>query len=153
MVSMYLRRLISATPVFALIFSASAAQAQQASGAITLFNNVRIFDGKGTSLSEPTNVLVRGNLIEAISRTPISVDRSATTTIVDGGGRTLMPGLIDNHWHTMLARATPADSVGDVGFNNLNAGDEALDTLMRGFTTVRDVGGPVFGLKLSLIHI
>jgi imidazolonepropionase-like amidohydrolase len=150
MVSMYLRRLVSATPVCALILSTSAAQAQQTSGAITLFNNVRVFDGKGTSLSEPTNVLVRGNLIETISRTPIPVDRSATTTIVDGGGRTLMPGLIDNHWHAMLARATPADSFGDVGFNNLNAGDEATDTLMRGFTTVRDVGGPAFGLKQAI---
>ena len=104
MVSMYLRRLVSATPVCALILSTSAAQAQQASGAVTLFNNVRVFDGKGTSLSEPTNVLVRGNLIERISRTPIPVDRSATTTIIDGGGRTLMPGLIDNHWHAMLIR-------------------------------------------------
>src|SRR6185295_732915 len=99
MVSTYLRRLLSAAPVCALIVSTSTAQAQQTSGAITLFNNVRVFDGRGTSLSEPTNVLVRGNLIETISRTPIAVDRGATTTIVDGGGRTLMPGLIDNHWH------------------------------------------------------
>ena len=150
MVSTYLRRLLSATPICALIFSTGAAQAQQASGAVTLFNNVRVFDGRGTSLSEPTNVLVRGNLIETISRTPIPVDRSATTTIVDGGGRTLMPGLIDNHWHAMLARTTPAQAFGDVGFNNLVAGDEATDTLMRGFTTVRDVGGPVFGLKRAI---
>ncbi|MGY2906623.1 imidazolonepropionase-like amidohydrolase [Bradyrhizobium sp. URHC0002] len=150
MVSVYLRRLVSAAPVCALFLSTSAAQAQQTSGAVTLFNNVRVFDGKGTSLSEPTNVLVRGNLIETISRTPISVDRSATTTIVDGGGRTLMPGLIDNHWHAMLARTTPAQAFGDVGFNNLDAGAEATDTLMRGFTTIRDVGGPVFGLKRAI---
>ena len=149
MVSTYLRRLLSA-PICALIFSTGAAQAQQASGAVTLFNNVRVFDGRGTSLSEPTNVLVRGNLIETISRTPIPVDRSATTTIVDGGGRTLMPGLIDNHWHAMLIRTTAAQAFGDVGYNNLLAGDEATDTLMRGFTTVRDVGGPVFGLKSAV---
>src|SRR3954447_4588466 len=150
MVSMHLRRLVSATPVCALILSTSVAHAQQSSGAVTLFNNVRVFDGKGTALSESTNVLVRGNLIETISPTPIPVDRSATTTIVDGGGRTLMPGLIDNHWHAMLASVTPADSFGDVGFNNLMAGDEATDTLMRGFTTIRDVGGPVFGLKRAI---
>ena len=58
--------------------------------------------------------------------------------MVAGGGRTLMPGLIDNHWHTMLARTTPAQAFGDVGYNNLQAADEATDTLMRGFTTVRD---------------
>ncbi len=40
--------------------------------------------------------------------------------------------------------------MGDVGFNNLVAGDEATDTLMRGFTTVRDVGGPAFGLKRAI---
>src|SRR6476620_1360681 len=128
MVSMHFRRLLSATPVCALIFSTIPAQAQQASGPTTLFNNVRVFDGRGTSLSEPTNVLVRGNLIETISRTPIPVDRSATTTIVDGGGRTLMPGLIDVHWHAMLARVTPQQAFGDVGYNNLLAGDEATDT-------------------------
>jgi imidazolonepropionase-like amidohydrolase len=150
MVSMYFRRLVSATPVCALIFSTNAAQAQQPGGALTLFNNVRVFDGKGTSLSEPTNVLVRGNLIETISRTPISVDRSATTTIVDGGGRTLMPGLIDNHWHAALIRVTPAQSLGDLGYSTLLAGAEATDTLMRGFTTVRDLGGPVFSLKRAI---
>jgi imidazolonepropionase-like amidohydrolase len=150
MVSRHLRRLVSAVPVCALAFSVSAAQAQQVDGATTLFNNVRIFDGKGATLSEPTNVLVRGNLIERISRTPIPVDRSATTTIIEGGGRTLMPGLIDNHWHAMLVRPTPLESMGDVGYNNIAAGDEAADTLMRGFTTVRDVGGPVFGLKRAV---
>ncbi len=150
MVSMNFRRLVSATAVCALILSASPAQAQPATSAVTLFNNVRVFDGKGTSLSEPTSVLVRGNLIERISPTPIPVDRSATTTIVDGGGRTLMPGLIDNHWHAMLARTTAAQAFGDVGYNNLAAGEEATDTLMRGFTTVRDVGGPVFGLKRAI---
>src|SRR6202161_6750 len=62
-----------------------------------------------------------------------------------------MPGLIDVHWHAMLIRPTPAEAIfGDVGYNNLIAGDEAKDTLMRGFTTVRDVGGPVFGLKSAM---
>ena len=150
MTSIYLRRLVSALPVCALIFSTSSAQAQQSDGATTLFNNVRVFDGRGTSLSEPTNVLVRGNLIERISQSPIAIDPSATPTIIEGGGRTLMPGLIDMHWHAMLARPTPAQALGDVGYNNLVAGDEATDTLMRGFTTVRDVGGPVFGLKSAI---
>jgi imidazolonepropionase-like amidohydrolase len=117
---------------------------------VTLFENVRIFDGKGAALSTPANVLIRGNVIERISTQPIPVDRRADTRIIDGGGRTLMPGLIDVHWHAMLARMTPAQAFGDVGYNNLVAGDEATDTLMRGFTTVRDVGGPVFGLKRAI---
>jgi imidazolonepropionase-like amidohydrolase len=134
-----------------LIFSISAARGQPADAAVTLFNNVRVFDGKSTSLSEPTNVLVRGNVIERISRASIAVDRSATTRIIDGGGRTLMPGLIDAHWHAMLIRATPAAMLAnDVGYTNLQAGAEATATLMRGFTTVRDMGGPSFGLKRAI---
>jgi imidazolonepropionase-like amidohydrolase len=61
-----------------------------------------------------------------------------------------MPGLIDNHWHAFLVRPTPAQAMGDLTFNTLAAGDEATDTLMRGFTTVRDVGGPAFGLKRAI---
>ncbi|OCP17884.1 MULTISPECIES: amidohydrolase family protein [unclassified Ensifer] len=113
-----------------------------------LFENVRIFDGKGaTSLSAASNVLVKGNVITRISTGPVEAQGAQR---IAGNGRTLMPGLIDAHWHAMLARPTPAEAFGDVGFNNLVAGDEATDTLMRGFTTVRDVGGPVFGLKRAI---
>jgi imidazolonepropionase-like amidohydrolase len=112
-----------------------------------LFENVRIFDGSSDSLSAPSNVLVKGNLIEVISTEPID---AAGAVVVEGEGRTLMPGLIDAHWHAMLASVTPAESMGDVGYNNLVAADEAEATLMRGFTTVRDVGGPAFGLKRAI---
>jgi imidazolonepropionase-like amidohydrolase len=118
---------------------------------VTVFQNVRIFDGKTGTLSEPRHVLVRGNTIERISADPIAVDRRGTTTLVDGTGRTLMPGLIDNHWHTMMVRPTPAELLmGDVGHLNLLAGAEATATLLRGFTTVRDLGGPSFGLKRAI---
>jgi len=125
--------------------------AQAPSNAVTVFQNVRVFDGKGGQLSSPSYVLVRGNRIERISPTPIPTDRRADTIVIDGGGRTLMPGLIDMHWHAMLVRPTPAAAMtADVGYLNLVAGDEATDTLMRGFTTVRDLGGPVFGLKRAI---
>ncbi|QAY76179.1 amidohydrolase family protein [Sphingosinicella sp. BN140058] len=118
-------------------------------GRVTLFQNVRIFDGKTPRLSTPSNVLVRGNVIERISTDPIASEPGAQ--VIEGGGRTLMPGLIDAHWHAMLIRPTPVEAIsGDVGYMNLIAADEARDTLMRGFTTVRDVGGPVFGLKQAI---
>jgi len=118
---------------------------------VTAFQNVRVFDGKSGALSEPKNVLVRGNKIERISSAPIPADPGATTLVIDGSGRTLMPGLIDMHWHTMLVRPTPAQLLtGDVGHLNLVAGAEATATLRRGFTTVRDVGGPAFGLKRAI---
>ena len=125
--------------------------AQTPTPATTLFQNVRIFDGKAGQLSAPSYVLVRGNKIERISSTPIATDRRADTVVIDGGGRTLMPGLIDAHWHAMLIRSTPAQAIaGDVGYNSIAAGAEATDTLLRGFTTVRDVGGPSFGLKQAI---
>ena len=115
-----------------------------------LFHNVRIFDGKSAALSAPSNVLVRGNTIEKISTEPIPLDNANVTTI-DGRGRTLMPGLIDAHWHAMLARPNPVVALSsDIGYLNLLAGAEATATLLRGFTTIRDMGGPVFGLKRAI---
>jgi imidazolonepropionase-like amidohydrolase len=122
-----------------------AAQAQQ--DAAVLFRNVRIFDGKNGALSAPSNVLIRNGTIEKISVAPVTADAQA----IDGGGRVLMPGLIDAHWHAMLVRPTPAAVIaGDIGYINLLAAAEATATLMRGFTTVRDVGGPSFGLKRAI---
>ncbi len=151
MTSIFLRMVIAALGLaLANVPVASHAQTlQQLPISTTLFQNVRIFDGKGTSLSAPSNVLVKGNIIERISTEPIAAGPDATT--IAGNGRTLMPGLIDAHWHAMLIRPNPAQAIaGDVGYNNIAAGVEATDTLMRGFTTVRDVGGPVFGLKAAI---
>ena len=120
-----------------------------ANASATLFQNVRIFDGKGGSLSTPSNVLIKGNIIECISTEWIAAEAGVTT--IAGNGRTLMPGLIDAHWHAMLIRPNPTQAItGDAGYNNIAAGVEATDTLMRGFTTVRDVGGPTFGLKRAI---
>jgi imidazolonepropionase-like amidohydrolase len=148
---MLLRTTLLMTAVLCLA-APSFAQPQSAEPpAVTLFENVRIFDGKSQTLSASMNVLVRGNTIAKISKDPIPTDRSATTKMIAGGGRTLMPGLIDMHWHTMLVRPTPAVMLtADIGYINLMAGAEAADTLMRGFTTVRDLGGPAFGLKRAI---
>ena len=88
-------------------------------------------------------MLVRGNTIERIAPAgSIPPGAEAGATVIPGGGRVLMPGLIDAHWHTMLL-ALPADVAifADIGFLNLVAGVNAEATLMRGFTTVRDMGG------------
>jgi len=149
---MFARTSTVAVAVLCLVNVTAFAQPQSAEPPSTiLFDNVRIFDGKSDTLSGSVNVLVRGNTIDKISKDPIPTDRSANTRIIAGGGRTLMPGLIDMHWHTMLVRPTPAALLaGDIGHLNLVAGAEAADTLMRGFTTVRDLGGPAFGLKRAI---
>jgi imidazolonepropionase-like amidohydrolase len=151
MKSMSRRAFVAAIALGLGLSSAACAQgAASAEQTGTLFENVRIFDGKSDTLSATMNVLVRGNAIEKISQAAIPIGHISNTKLIAGGGRTLMPGLIDAHWHAMLIRVTPAQSFGDVGYVNLVAAAEATDTLMRGFTTVRDVGGPVFGLKAAI---
>jgi hypothetical protein len=151
MISMF-RRLAAAVLALVGIGLSSAVHAQgnqPPAASATLFQNVRIFDGKGASLSAPSDVLVKGNIIERISTAPIAAEPGVS--VIAGNGRTLMPGLIDAHWHAMLIRPNPVQAIaGDAGYNNIAAGVEATDTLMRGFTTVRDVGGPVFGLKSAV---
>lgn len=122
---------------------------EQASSAheVILFRNVRIFDGNSPELSEPSNVLIEGNLISDISVDPIEVGAGAT--IINGDGDTLMPGLIDAHWHAMLV-GVPPDVTLSPGYFNLVAGVEAEATLLRGFTTIRDMGGSSFDLKYAI---
>jgi imidazolonepropionase-like amidohydrolase len=149
---MFARAATALTVVLCLVGVSALAQPQSiAPSDLILFENIRIFDGKSSTLSGGMNVLVRGNTIDKISKDPIPVDRSANARIIAGGGRTLMPGLIDMHWHAMLVRPTLAAMLtADMGYLNLVAGAEATETLMRGFTTVRDMGGPSFGLKRAI---
>ena len=114
----------------------------------TVFGNVRVFDGTSTTLTGPRYVLVRGNRIERISATPLAAPGAR---MIDGTGKVLMPGLIDAHWHTMMA-APPLSAIlgGDERYLTAIAAAESTRTLMRGFTSVRDVGGNAFGVKQAV---
>ena len=115
-----------------------------------LITNARVFTG-ADELSAPSSVLVIGNAIREVSSRPIVEHDAGKILTVDAGGRALMPGLIDAHWHALLARPTALQVLtGDVGHINLLAGAEAMATLMRGFTTIRDMGGPSFALKRAI---
>jgi len=133
---------------FATMSLASGPAFAQTPGKPLLLTNVRIFDGRKGSLVEGSNLLVSGNSIEAL------VPAAETVTdadIIDCGGRVAMPGLIDSHWHTMLAAIPEIVALtADVPYVHLVAAREAERTLMRGFTTVRDVGGPSFSLKRAI---
>jgi imidazolonepropionase-like amidohydrolase len=134
------------------------ALAQSAQPPAILFENVRIFDGTADRLSGPSHVLVTGSTITRIADGPTAAaatgDAATTdraTIRIQGGGRTLMPGLIDAHTHLMFETIPQAALlVADIGFVNVAAVKAANDTLMRGFTSVRDLGGPVFGLKRGI---
>ena len=127
------------------------AQQPPAPGNATLFLNVRVFDGKSSGLSPSSNVLVKGNTIERVSTSPIDAGAMGTVTVINGGGRVLMPGLIDAHWHAIMASVPQMFLMtADPSYIQLLAARQAEATLMRGFTTVRDLGGPAFALKRAI---
>ena len=114
----------------------------------TLFLNVNVFDGKGSAVHKDVSVLVEGNTIAAVEKGRMKAPEGAM--VIDGGGRTLMPGLIDNHVHIFMTGSSQARMLDpNTTFEQLEAtaSDEASKMLMRGITSVRDVGGPVFGVK------
>lgn len=116
-----------------------------------LFQNVRIFDGTGDALTAPSSVLVSGSVIERTGVTSVEAPDAEGTRVIDGGGRVLMPGLIDAHWHAfMAAMPMTAALTAEIGYLYAHALQEAGRTLMRGFTSVRDAGGPVFGIKRAI---
>jgi len=138
-----------ALALICLILAAESALAQTAapSQSETLFRNVRIFDGMNASLSAPTSVLITGDRISAIG----AAEGVIGATVIDGAGRTLMPGLIDAHTHIMFISLPQTALLGaDIGFVNIAAAKAANDMLMRGFTSIRDLGGPSLGLKRAI---
>ncbi len=113
-----------------------------------LFTNVALFDGLGTTLRQGINVLVEGERISAIMEGAVTAPEGAT--VIDCGGRTLMPGMIDCHTHLFMTGASQAEMMApEATLESLTAiaVEEARLMLLRGFTSVRDVGGPVFALK------
>ncbi len=126
----------------------AAAQASDA-GRPIVFSNFKLFDGKSKALQGGLRLLVEGGRIKTIATNDVSPPDGAE--VIDCGGRTLMPGLIGAHWHTIFA-GLPISALlaADVGYVLLAASAEARRTLMRGFTTVRDLGGPSFALKQAI---
>jgi imidazolonepropionase-like amidohydrolase len=117
---------------------------------VVLITNVKIFNGKDNKTVNG-NVLITDDVITKISTAPIPTNKSAMTTIIDGKGKFLMPGLIDAHVHTMFESIQMAVGLSsDIGYVNIVAAKAAENQLLRGFTTVRDLGGASFSLKRSI---
>lgn len=113
-----------------------------------LIRNVAVFDGRVVRSMDNADVLIVGNHVAAISASPISTDPSPETKVIDGGGRFLMPGMSDAHVHLMGNANGYLDFVtGPTGLLFANTLSEAKRMLMRGFTTVRDMGGDLAPVK------
>jgi imidazolonepropionase-like amidohydrolase len=115
----------------------------------TMFGNFLLFDGKSRALRGGLRLFVEANRIRQIANGDLAPPDGAH--MIDCGGRIMMPGLIDAHWHSIFA-ALPVAAIfaADIGYIFLAASAEAERTLMRGFTTVRDLGGPSFVLKQAI---
>jgi imidazolonepropionase-like amidohydrolase len=119
----------------------------------TLFENVRIFNGTSEQLTAPSNVLVVSNKIQTISTGSIPAPSGASITRIKGNDRVLMPGLIDAHVHLFMAALSPEVLLSpntSVETLNKTAQTTATGMLMRGFTSARDLAGPVFDLKKAI---
>ena len=142
------RRLITLT--FTLLTLAPfPAMGQDEAPSQILFNNVRIFDGKSETLTSG-NVLVEDNLIKQVSSG--SIRATAGATVIDGGGRTLMPGLIEGHGHLQMNGSSLPDIENNLNWEALavRSAANARLSLMSGFTSWRDAGGMGTGLKKSI---
>src|SRR5438309_1381201 len=113
-----------------------------------LFRNARIFDGTNAECAEGMYLRVSDGLIREVSPKPMT-DKDAR--VIDVGGRTLMPGLIDAHMHAYCS---------DVSMQKIEALGEPYRTahairmlghaLDCGFTTVRDIGGGDYSLAKAI---
>lgn len=117
---------------------------------LTLINNVEIFNGKDSNTIKG-NVLIVNNLISQVSASPIITIQTTDVTTIDGKGKFLMPGMIDAHTHIMM-ESIPITvlQLSDIVYVTVAATKAAENNLMQGFTTLRDMGGPAFGLKRAI---
>jgi imidazolonepropionase-like amidohydrolase len=133
--------------VMTLVLAASIAVAQDEKPAQTLITNVNVWDGTSDGLAMGQNVLIEGQLIKQVGP-----DISAPgATVIDGGGGTLTPGLIEAHSHLSL-HGDLFQIRNDLNWMYVGAksGAEARLMLLRGFTTARDAAGPVIGLRKAI---
>ena len=128
----------------ALFIFTTAGYAQQS----ILIKNAQVWDGLSDTATPNTSVLIQDNLIVAVGP---SLQAPGGAQIIDANGKTLIPGLSDAHVHLALTEGMQKIR-GEAHwmYTALRASASAEHFLQLGFTTVRDLGGPVFGLKRAI---
>ncbi|MFC4992440.1 metal-dependent hydrolase family protein [Rubritalea tangerina] len=143
-----MKRTIRSLAVAIGAFCTTALSAEEVKSSYTLIKNVNIFDGKSEALAKGSSVLIENNLIKSVGK---DVKAPEGATVIDGQGGTLMPGLIDGHAHVMInANFDEVEKNMDIVDISIRSGRVAERFLMDGFTAVRDMGGPAFGLQRSI---
>jgi imidazolonepropionase-like amidohydrolase len=123
--------------------------AQQAPAPTLIITNARLFDGRSERLRDGVEIVIAGNRIAAI-RDASPRPAESGVRVLDARGRVAIPGLIDAHVHPTIAVGISALRDHDINYVTLRSGVEARKMLLRGFTTIRDMGGPSFGLKQAI---
>lgn len=109
------------------------------------FKNFALLEPEFGELRGGYELLVEGDTIRELSDKPIT---SASAEVIDCGGRTLMPGLIDSHVHVFLSEVY-IRTMESMPLTLMTARAVRLmkGMLDRGFTSVRDTGGADWGIK------
>lgn len=132
------------------ILAGSAVLAQDNSTSATLITGARIFDGVGPDLIDGQDVLIEDGMISEVGPGLAAPDGAQ---IIEAEGRVMTPGFIDVHYHLSLCNVPVMDMAGsgapDLDYIGIKASQAAEETLMRGFTSLRDVGGASWGAKLA----
>ncbi|EJG1815786.1 amidohydrolase family protein [Vibrio parahaemolyticus] len=133
--------------VFITMMTSSLMAAEESKIEQVLIKNVSIFDGNSDKLLNGQDVLVEGKLIKKIGK---GLQAGQDAIVIDGSGRTMTPGFIDMHQHLMLGGPSGLFSTGeDIDFATagaIAAQNMYAHLLMKGVTTVRDIGGNSLGL-------
>ena len=113
-----------------------------------LFKNLELLDPRWDAPRGGYQVLVEGETIREVAAKPIKAPRA---DVIDCGGGTLMPGLIDCHVHVFLSEVY-LRRLEEIPLTLMTARSAVLVRGMidRGFTTVRDTGGADWGIKIAL---
>jgi imidazolonepropionase-like amidohydrolase len=131
--------------VVALTAPVSAAEKKKPK--LTLITNVNIFDGFSDKLANGMSVLIEDNHIKEVGKSI----KASGATIIDGGGRTMTPGLIDMHGHNTFHTPEGTNTFAyewDFGASGAMAGQVMREhMLLKGITTVRDIAGNSRGIS------
>lgn len=112
-----------------------------------IIKNANVFDGRKKELKKQAYIIIEKNLVKEIIRGDISEENFET--VIDAQGKTVIPGLTDAHVHISGGHESPRESM-RLDEKAVRSVRFARDMLLRGFTTVRDAGGIVYGLKKNI---
>ncbi|MCC6171749.1 MAG: amidohydrolase family protein [Gammaproteobacteria bacterium] len=115
-----------------------------------VITRARVFDGRSAQLREDAEIVIAGGRIVTIRAAGSGAAGTGTPRVIDAGNRIVIPGLIDAHVHPTIAVQIGALRDSDPNYVAARSAVEAQRILMRGFTTIRDMAGPAFGLKQAI---